>query len=451
MLLAMGLAAYVRFGTLYPQVAFIEATREVFYPSLFPFLLIIWLAVFSFSHLYDFESLFWGAGEFSRVFNAITLGVVILVFGSFALKLHGISRGWMLLSWLLAIGTVSAGRLGFRKGVAALRRRGVIRSRTLIVGTNNEAKLLLARAERPASGLHPVGYVGYSGDRSHMGHLPCLGSYDEVASTVQENGIECVMIASSNAPHEEVTSMVQSLRGLPVDVHISSGLFDILTSRVLVREIGGVPMVTIRPIPLNKGAIRTKRAIDLLIAYSVLLLLSPVWLLLAALIKLTSPGPVLYKQERVGRDGQPFMMYKFRSMVADADKHKESLEHLNQADGLLFKIRNDPRVTKVGRLMRKFSVDEFPQLLNVIEGDMSLVGPRPPLPGEVAKYEEWHFRRLQVVPGMTGLWQISGRSDLSFDDAVKLDIYYIENWSPRLDFSILFRTIPVVLLPKGAY
>jgi lipopolysaccharide/colanic/teichoic acid biosynthesis glycosyltransferase len=176
-----------------------------------------------------------------------------------------------------------------------------------------------------------------------------------------------------------------------------------------------------------------------------------VWLLLAALIKLTSPGPVLYKQERVGRDGQPFMMYKFRSMVADADKHKESLEHLNQADGLLFKIRNDPRVTKVGRLMRKFSVDEFPQLLNVIEGDMSLVGPRPPLPGEVAKYEEWHFRRLQVVPGMTGLWQISGRSDLSFDDAVKLDIYYIENWSPRLDFSILFRTIPVVLLPKGAY
>jgi exopolysaccharide biosynthesis polyprenyl glycosylphosphotransferase len=194
-----------------------------------------------------------------------------------------------------------------------------------------------------------------------------------------------------------------------------------------------------------------KRTLDVVVAGIGLILFSPLMLLMAAMIKMESPGPVLFKQERVGKEGQLFTIYKFRSMVVGAEEQKESLQDLNEADGPLFKIRDDPRMTRIGKFMRRLSVDELPQLHNVLVGDMSLIGPRPPLPSEVENYQEWHKRRLEVAPGLTGLSQVSGRSGLTFDEMALLDIYYIENWSPALDTKILLQTIPRVIFGAGAY
>jgi exopolysaccharide biosynthesis polyprenyl glycosylphosphotransferase len=194
-----------------------------------------------------------------------------------------------------------------------------------------------------------------------------------------------------------------------------------------------------------------KRATDLILISAGLVLISPLLLAVAIAIKLDSRGPILYRQERVGKNGRPFWMYKFRSMCEDADRRLEALRARNEASGPLFKMREDPRVTRVGRFIRRWSLDELPQLFNVLRGEMSLVGPRPPIPSEVDKYEDWQLGRLRAVPGLTGLWQVSGRSEVSFHDMVRLDLHYIRNWSFGLDFEILVRTIPAVLTNRGAY
>jgi exopolysaccharide biosynthesis polyprenyl glycosylphosphotransferase len=220
---------------------------------------------------------------------------------------------------------------------------------------------------------------------------------------------------------------------------------------VWIREVAGMPLISLKGVSFTPWNMALKRSFDIAVASFVTLLGLPAWLTLAGLVKVTSPGPVFYRQERVGKGGETFKMYKFRTMVVDADKRMAELREQNEADGPIFKIKHDPRVTSVGRWMRKFSLDEFPQLLNVLKGEMSLVGPRPPLPSEADAYTERHWRRLEVLPGMTGLWQVSGRSDLTFEEMIRLDLYYIQNWSVRFDVTMLLRTVPAVLVSKGAY
>jgi exopolysaccharide biosynthesis polyprenyl glycosylphosphotransferase len=222
-------------------------------------------------------------------------------------------------------------------------------------------------------------------------------------------------------------------------------------SRMHVEDIAGVPMIGVKEVSISGLNQVVKRSIDLVFAGLALVSGAPLMALLALMIKLESPGPVLFRQERVGRNGRCFTVYKFRSMVEGAEEQQEALQELNEADGPLFKIRDDPRMTHVGKLLRKFSLDELPQLYNVLRGEMSLIGPRPPLPAEVKQYQEWHKRRLEVAPGLTGLSQISGRSQLTFDETALLDIYYIENWSLGLDTKILLQTIPRVIFGNGAY
>jgi exopolysaccharide biosynthesis polyprenyl glycosylphosphotransferase len=204
--------------------------------------------------------------------------------------------------------------------------------------------------------------------------------------------------------------------------------------------------------PTLKGwKIALKRIIDIAVSSVALLLLAPLFFLIGALIKLDSPGPVFFRQIRLGRGGKPFNCYKFRSMRQEAEQERPGLTHLDEAKGPIFKIKGDPRITGPGNILRRFSLDELPQLINVFLGDMSLVGPRPPLPSEVEQYEDWHRERLNIPPGITGLWQVMGRSDLSFDEMVMLDLFYAENWSLWLDFKIMVRTLPTVLLGRGAY
>jgi exopolysaccharide biosynthesis polyprenyl glycosylphosphotransferase len=228
-------------------------------------------------------------------------------------------------------------------------------------------------------------------------------------------------------------------------------MFQLTLSRVEVDEMAGVPLIGIRRTSISGGNLVLKRVIDFTVALLGLVLLFPVMGLVALAIKLESQGPIIFSQLRVGKGGRRFWIYKFRSMVDDAEAQKEQLLSLNEADGPLFKIKDDPRRTRLGKWLRKWSLDELPQLYNILRGDMSLVGPRPPIPTEVAQYKEWHKRRLEVSPGLTGLWQVSGRSGLTFDEMALLDIYYIENWSLGLDAKILIQTVPKVLFGHGAY
>jgi exopolysaccharide biosynthesis polyprenyl glycosylphosphotransferase len=236
-----------------------------------------------------------------------------------------------------------------------------------------------------------------------------------------------------------------------VAVKIVPDLFQMSLSNVDIDDLSGIPLISLRPPSISGGNLALKRATDLVFATLVLILASPLMLVMALLIRLDSPGPAIFRQTRVGRGGRPFTVFKFRTMQQDAEKRQDELTGLNEASGPLFKIRRDPRRTRLGGFLRRTSIDELPQLFNVLRGEMSIIGPRPALPSEVQQYQAWHMKRLETWPGLTGLWQVSGRSELSFDEMVLLDIYYIENWSPLLDLKIALKTIPTTVMGTGAY
>ncbi len=456
LLAATLLATYVRFDRLDSYAGF-ENVGLVNYYQISLFVAVIWLGFLWSEHLYDLERLTWGAGEFSRVMRALAMGVVGFILLTFVIKTPGLSRLWTVLAFGFAVAFVTLGRLGVRHFMARRHRQGRLRRRTIIVGFNTEAqgiaKTLLAH---PEQGLTPIGCLASS--RHDVlsldycaGTLPCLGVARDLVDVVAANDVDTVIIVSSAFDNDVIGRMIGELRGVNVSIHLSSGLFEVLTSRLLVREIAGLPLVTIRPVSLSRGNLLTKRVFDVVLASAILVVGLPVWLLLAAAIAIDSRGPIFYRQRRVGKDGEKFDMLKFRSMSVDAEERLHALQEANEATGPLFKMKDDPRVTRMGKWMRKFSVDEFPQLLNVLHGEMSLVGPRPPLPGETAAYSESHWRRMEVPPGMTGLWQVSGRSSLTFEEMVRLDLFYIENWSVGFDMALLGRTLPAVLFARGAY
>ncbi len=427
------------------------------YSQISLFAVLVWLVFLWQGDLYDLNRLFWGSGEFSRVIRALSFGLIGIILLTYVVKMPGLSRGWTLLAWGLAVALVSAGRLGIRTGLRTLRRRGRLRRPTVIVGSNQEAAdLIRVLRTDPGNGIDIVGCLASTeAERLRLESCaqdaPILGSARQLLDVVSDRGIDTIVIASTAFEHEVIARMMNELRGAEVDVHISSGLFEVLTSRVLVRELSGVPLITVKGVSLSPLAQFRKRVFDVVVAGGIILLGMPIWLLVALSIKLDSRGPIFYKQPRVGRAGEAFGMYKFRSMCDDADARLVQLLEDNEADGPLFKMKDDPRITRTGKWMRKFSIDEFPQLLNVVRGEMSLVGPRPPLIHEAEHYTDHHWRRMEVLPGMTGLWQVSGRSSLTFEEMVRLDLFYIENWSLRFDLAILARTLPAVLFARGAY
>ena len=263
--------------------------------------------------------------------------------------------------------------------------------------------------------------------------------------------VDEVIIALPSNQHEQSIKSVRLCERFGASFKLVPDLYELSLSRIDMEAIEGIPLIGIKQASLNSFQRIITRLVDIVLSVLIIMLGSPLWLCIALVIRMTSPGEIIYTQTRIGWNGRPFKVYKFRSMYKDADQVLASLWAKNEAHGPLFKMREDPRVTPVGRFLRHTSFDEFPQLINVIKGEMSLVGPRPPLPHEVAAYEEWQKGRLAIKPGMTGLWQVRGRSDISFDEGVLMDLYYIENWSLRLYFQILLRTIPVVLFSRGAY
>jgi exopolysaccharide biosynthesis polyprenyl glycosylphosphotransferase len=349
---------------------------------------------------------------------------------------------------------VGSSRAVERIVVARRRRRGEGVDRVLIVGAGEIGRSVMrAVVARPELGYQIVGFLDDDPERSctDIGRYPALGTTRCLADLVNEHEIDEVIITLPWMSHRKILHIMDQCERRNIDVRIVPDLFQMTLSKVVVDNLDGIPLIGIREPALQGWQVFYKRLLDVLVAGGGMLLLSPVFALTALAIKLESPGPAIFCQERVGRDGHAFTCYKFRSMCADAEAQVERLKKHNEATGPLFKMRNDPRRTRVGRLIRRLSIDELPQLWNVLKGDMSLVGPRPPIPSEVDEYQPWHRRRLEVSPGITGLWQVSGRSDLTFDEMVLLDIYYIENWSPLIDLRILLKTIPTVILGSGAY
>jgi exopolysaccharide biosynthesis polyprenyl glycosylphosphotransferase len=282
--------------------------------------------------------------------------------------------------------------------------------------------------------------------------LPVYGTFDEVAEAVDAACVDTVLVLSCpELDGQALRRLAWRLERDEVDLILASALIDVAGDRTTIRPVDGLPILHVEHPRLDGGARVVKEFFDRLGAALLLVLLSPVLVVVALCIRRDSPGPVFFRQVRVGRDGQHFLIYKFRSMYLDAEARLAEIQHLNEYDGVLFKVRNDPRVTPVGRWLRRLSLDEVPQLFNVLRGDMSLVGPRPPLPEEVAVYPDDMRRRLAVKPGMTGLWQVSGRSDLPWEEAVRLDLRYVENWSLSLDLVILMRTVAAVTRSSGAY
>jgi exopolysaccharide biosynthesis polyprenyl glycosylphosphotransferase len=305
----------------------------------------------------------------------------------------------------------------------------------------------------PDLGYEIVGFVDDDPSKgtTDIGRFKGLGSLDNIPLLVQDEAIDEIIITLPWQYHRKIMAIMAQCERENIRARIVPDLFQMTLSRMSIIEMGGIPLIGVKQIQISPFTRLIKRGVDVVFSLFVLTFAAPLMGLIALAIKLGSPGPVLFPQRRVGKGGKTFVLYKFRSMAVGAEEQQELLRDLNEADGPIFKIKEDPRVTRVGRWLRRLSLDELPQLYNVLRGDMSLIGPRPPVPEEVDNYQPWHMRRLEIAPGITGLWQVSGRSELPFDEMALLDIYYAEQWSPALDVKILLRTVPTVLFGDGAY
>jgi exopolysaccharide biosynthesis polyprenyl glycosylphosphotransferase len=403
---------------------------------------------------YEVRRLSTGAREYQRVLRAgmnMAGGVAIAGY----LTRIGIARTFLAVVIPTGALLMVLARYAGRKFVHRLRLRGEWTSSILAVGTSESVRHLAQVASRnPAAGLVVVGACVEDvavGEELTSG-VPVVGDVAHVADAAARLGVDVVAVAGAGLGPRRIRELGWALEGTGCALVMAPGLTEVAGPRVHVSPVEGLPLMWVDQ-PQFTGLRRVvKRAVDVVGAAVLLAVAAPVLLLIALAVRLTSRGPALYVAARTGQDGRPIRVYKFRSMYADADARRADLLVHNESDGgMLFKLRRDPRVTPVGRLIRKFSLDELPQLGNVLGGSMSLVGPRPPLPDEVERYNPHVHRRLLVKPGMTGLWQVSGRSDLSWDETVRLDLYYVENWSLTLDLAIIARTVWAVIRSRGAY
>ncbi|HEY8648529.1 MAG TPA: sugar transferase [Candidatus Limnocylindria bacterium] len=395
-----------------------------------------------------------GLGDFDRrrswptrlrvVTSAISTGTILAVVFSFDHD-QQLSRAWLAIGWSLAITLLGVWRSVAPSLYLLVRRRLTWRPRLVIVGANVIGQELGRELE---STFEILGYVDNGTDLPEPLDRPLLGPIAELESVVRASDIDEIVIALPPQRREQIDRVVARGFGRQVDVKLLTEFDASLPARVEFGRLGSRPYIGFAPVARVTWV---KRAADLTLATAALVVASPLFLAVAIAIKIESRGPVFYRQRRLGKDSVPFEIIKFRSMGEDAEHQVAVLSERNEATGPLFKMRRDPRVTRVGRLLRRCSLDELPQLLNVLRGEMSLVGPRPPLPSEVAKYEDWQLARLRALPGMTGLWQVSGRSEVPFNDMVRLDLHYVRNWSLGLDLEIIMRTIPAVLANRGAY
>jgi exopolysaccharide biosynthesis polyprenyl glycosylphosphotransferase len=410
--------------------------------------LVIWAASARLNGLYE-ERPRAGRGAVVRLTKA--LSVLALVAGAVAFFLgQATSRAFTAFFFALVWGLLVANRGLFRLIARFMRARGYSARRFAVVGTGGDAREVAeAIAGHPEYGYQFAGFVLVDdGDPRSRG--PLLGKLSRLETILQEHVIDEVVFALSRDRLDQLEDAVATCEELGVDYQISLEVLRFGQAKLRLGGIDDVPTLAYARTPSDSVALAVKRAFDMFVAGTVLFLLSPLLVGIAVAIRLDSRGPVFFRQRRVGLNGRQFTMLKFRSMHVDAEARLEALKAHNEMDGPVFKMRNDPRITRVGRFLRKTSLDEFPQFLNVLSGEMSVVGPRPPIPAEVRQYKAWQRRRLSMKPGITCIWQVSGRNDIDFDHWMELDLEYIDHWSLWRDFEICLRTIPAVLTARGA-
>jgi exopolysaccharide biosynthesis polyprenyl glycosylphosphotransferase len=419
-----------------------------------------WSATLALNRAYEPRHLFVGGDEYARVFRAGLGLTAALAFVAFAFDIP-LARGYVIVAMPLATVGVAASRYLARKRLHRFWARGERLRRVILVG--HEPAVVQMTRQLRGERYHGFGVIGACLPTDHVteqwrtspGHLPPLfGTFDDVAVAVRRAAADTVIVLSCpEIDGAALRRLAWALEGDEVDLIVASTLVDVAGDRATIRPVDGLPMLHVEHPRLKGGSRLVKAVFDRVSALALLVLTGPLLVVVAACVRWApgARGPVIFRQERIGKDGRPFVMYKFRTMYVDAEAWLTKLFQLNESDGELFKIRNDPRVTRVGRWLRRLSLDELPQLVNVLKGDMSLVGPRPPLAREVARYPADMRRRLVVKPGLTGLWQVSGRSDLSWEDSIRLDLSYVENWSLAMDLVILARTVTAVVRRSGAY
>ena len=412
----------------------------------------LWLVIFAAYGLYDRRELDAPSEEIRRLFHGITVSLVAVVMVTFWAK-FAVSRGWIASLALFCTLTVGAGRLAVRRLGRRLSVRGYLCSPALIVGTNEEARTIARSLLRQRQlGYRAVGFVSVGPvPTGSVDGLPIVGRVEDVAQLAKQTGVAAVIIAGTAVRADVLMQIDQALQSVDVEIRLTPGLPHVSPSRITIRPLDGLALLSLdrRELGLRQAAL--KRSFDVLCGTVLFVFALPVMAVVALLVRLTSRGPALFRQERVGKGGKPFLMYKFRSMVVGAEDLHEQLVEKTGADTVLFKLREDPRVTPIGRGLRRWALDELPQLWNVVRGDMSLVGPRPALPGETARYTNRLRTRLQVKPGLTGLWQVNGRHELPFADYIRYDLFYVENWSLGLDLYVIGKTVPALLGRRGSY
>jgi exopolysaccharide biosynthesis polyprenyl glycosylphosphotransferase len=413
-----------------------------------------WILILALNRAYDTRHLFVGSDEYQRVFRAGCTFMASVAVALYALNVQ-VARGYVLIALPLGCAVVGMLRFMLRRGLHHSWANGYRLRRVVAVGHAADVAELCHMLRR--SRFHGLDVVGAclpdpSSRLNSQVPVPVYGSFDSVnhaALLAEADTVIVLTCPEINGP--ALRRIGWSVEDDKVDLIVASALMDVAGGRTTIRPVDGLPMLHVDHATLRGPRRIVKEALDRLLGVLLLLMFSPVLLALGACVRLTSNGPALFRQVRIGRDGREFHMVKFRTMYPGSERMVGMLASSNENDGLLFKIKDDPRVTPIGRILRRYSLDELPQLFNVVSGSMSLVGPRPPLRSEVDRYPDDFRRRLVVKPGMTGLWQVSGRSDLPWDEVMRLDLHYVDNWSLSLDLVILMRTVTAVVRSSGAY
>ncbi|MBN1171338.1 MAG: sugar transferase [Micromonosporaceae bacterium] len=420
-----------------------------------------WLGALAVNRAYELRRLFVGHDEYDRVVRSGLTLIAAFAIVSYSLD-YRLARGYLVLAVPLATACAVLGRYALRKRLHRQWGRGERLHRVILVG--HEQSVLATAGRLGRESYHGLGVVGACLPRATRDPFPArscnparptvYGDFERVAEAVAQAGADTVIVLSCpEIDGAALRRLAWQLEHDDIDLIVASSLVDVAGDRTTIRPMDGMPLLHIEHAYL-KGVRRiAKEVVDRIVALLMLVAIAPLLLAIVAAVRLSSAwgDPVIFRQQRIGKDGRPFQIYKFRTMYVDAEARLADLRHHNDTDGTLFKMRDDPRVTPVGRVLRRWSLDELPQLFNVMTGDMSLVGPRPPLQREVAQYPADMRRRLVVKPGLTGLWQVSGRSDLSWEESIRLDLSYVENWSLTMDLVIMLRTLAAVLRRSGAY
>lgn len=452
--LAFKVSFYLRFYSGLPFFSDSIVAKVPYYTNFMLGVIPFWVLIFACLGLYSTQNLLGGTREYEILFNATTLGMFVIIALGFLFPSDLIlARGWVILAWSIALLFLSVGRFTLRRVIYSFRKMGHFQTPALIVGANDEGLMLAEQLQNwRTAGVRVVGYVGKNPHKAIEAHVDFLGTIEDVDSVVDRYGISDIILINSALSQEEILALFRKFGTMKnVNLRMSSGLYEIITTGMRVKEEGLVPLVTINKVRMTGVDQIFKLLMDYVIVIPAIILLLPLFGLIALAVRLDSPGPIIYRRRVMGVNGRQFDAFKFRTMLVNGDEILKANPELMKEYLENYKLKVDPRITRLGNFLRKTSLDELPQLLNVLRNEMSLVGPRMITPEELTRYNQWDINLLTVKPGITGMWQVQGRSNVTYEERVKMDMFYIRNWTIWLDIQLLIQTVPAVLTHRGAY